>query len=121
VIISFDFDDTLAVYETIGMQEVFLCCKPIYVDLVKEYHALGCECIILTARTEKEFNEIEIRRFIENHDLPIKKIIYTNHLPKGIYAYENSVKMHYDDDNYQLDSVKEYGVVAVSSIEHKIV
>ncbi|RTK97736.1 MAG: hypothetical protein EKK64_00545 [Neisseriaceae bacterium] len=118
--ISFDFDDTLAVYETTGTYNTTLCCKPLYIDLVKEYHALGCHCIILTARFKNQFNEMEIKEFIERCNLPIKEIVYTGHLAKGIFAYENDVKMHYDDDPFHLESVKAYDIIAVDSINHKI-
>lgn len=123
ITISFDFDDTLAAYEKIEgtNSDLVLCCRPTYIDLVKEYHALGCKCIILTARFKNEYNEWEIRDFIKRFDLPISEIIYTIHIAKGIFASENNVKMHYDDDNFHLYSVKAYDIIAVSSVDHKIV
>lgn len=117
LVISFDFDDTLA-SET-SWDGTVQTCIPLILDLLKEYHALGCECIILTARSDSEFNNREIEDYIKSFGLQdiVKKVVYTNHYPKGPFAIEHKVKLHYDDCPSQIASVRSYGIPVIDSIQ----
>lgn len=121
ICISWDFDDTLATLVPCGWNGEMLVSKPKFIDLLKEYHALGCKCIILTARTDNLPNINEINYFLESHDVhhAISEIVFTEHKPKGPFAKELNVKLHYDDDESQLESVRSYGIKAICSVASK--
>lgn len=122
-VVSFDFDDTLAKERFVskawgfsGDTDLF----PIttFVDLLKEYHALGCECIILTARTPTPQNESIIKKFLKDNKIDhcISKIVYTSHEPKGPFAASLGVSLHYDDCEEHLCSVSDFGIAVVGSL-----
>jgi acid phosphatase class B len=117
--VSFDFDDTLAKERSIGSYGgTVLVCIPKFVQLLKEYHALGCKCIILTARTYKK-EDTEIEEFLKYHEIDhaISDIVYTAQQAKGSFAKELGVNLHYDDSDYHLDSVRSFGIQVVSSVK----
>ncbi len=113
-IISFDFDDTLC---TDGKANKGI------ISRVFKHHADGDECIIVTARDpdhekddwikENEPKRTKVIDFVKRHNLPITKIIYTNHKPKGIYLKRNNVFVHFDDKQEEINSAKKYGVHAI--------
>ncbi len=114
-VVSFDFDDTLA-------ESINTCYggKALYgihqnIELLKEYHALGSTCIILTARTETELSKKEIEDFLDSFDVLhcIDRIIFTNHELKGPFALAEKVNLHYDDSLKHLISVKSYNIAVV--------
>lgn len=113
-IVSFDFDDTLC-YESSGWYGRELIAIPKYVDVLKEYHALGCKCIILTARTPTNMNISEVMYFLHRYDLKhiIKDIHYTSHKPKGPFAKELNVSLHYDDSSEHLESLAEHKIKTI--------
>lgn len=122
MVISFDFDDTLAediTYGAYGGQVTIAILA--YVDLLKEYNALGCDCIILTARTPTIQNQNDIKNFMESFRLndAISRVIYTSHEPKGPYAVAEGVKLHYDDSDEQIASVRSHGIPVVDSKLHR--
>ena len=116
--VSFDFDDTLAEYMPNGWYGEVLVCIPQFVQLLKEYNALGCKCIILTARTPTDNHIKEIEEFLEKHDIAdaVQDIVFTSHQPKGPFAEVLEVKLHYDDCEKHLKSVSSYGIQVVSSV-----
>jgi acid phosphatase class B len=109
--ISFDFDDTLCLEVKSGGWYGGLSKKPItkYIELLKEYHALGCKCIILTARTPTEADISEVNQFLKLHDLKqcVSEIHYTSHELKGPFAKKLKVDLHYDDSDKHLKSLAE--------------
>ena len=115
--ISFDFDETLAElrYEMYGYK---LRPKHKFIDLLKEYHALGLKCIILTARDATESDLKEIKDFLEYHDVHhcVSEVVFTWNQDKGPIALELGVQLHYDDLPEQLESVRSFGIKAISSI-----
>lgn len=120
MVISFDFDDTLAeeiTYGAYGGQVTIAILE--YVDRLREYTALGCDCIILTARTPTDVNRYDIDQFVKSFDLKVSKIIYTSHEPKGPYAVAEGVKLHYDDSDAQIASVRSHGIPVVDSKLHR--
>ncbi len=116
-IVSFDFDETLADYAVIGWGERVLVAMPKMVELLNEYHALGCECIVLTARSPLEEHVEEIEAFLKRMDLydKVAALIFTSHQPKGPFAEAYGVQLHYDDDQNHLASVRSHGIQAVDS------
>lgn len=116
-LISFDFDDTLAESCSIGWGGTMLVCIPEYLQLLREYHALGCKCIILTARTPKMEHISEINEFMKRYEIDelIADIVFTSHEPKGPIANAMGVHLHYDDSDRHLESVRSYGIFAVST------
>lgn len=117
-LISWDYDDTLA-GESPGAWDGYnvYAIEP-FLQTVKEYHALGCKCIILTARSPSDLNKWEIDQFLKKYDIKhcISDIVYTSHTPKGSYAFELGVNLHYDDSLEHLESVKSYGIAVVCSV-----
>lgn len=118
-VVSWDFDDTLAEYSSAGWDGYVLVCIPKFLDLLKEYYALGCKCIILTARTPDESNISEIERFLKDHDIEhmVSDIVFTSHKLKGPFAKAMDVNLHYDDSEPQLESVRSVGIQAISSVK----
>lgn len=112
--ISFDFDDTLAERAIAGRRDI-LVCIPKGLDLLEEYHALGCDCIILTARFEDETTQIVDFLKQYNVDHCISEIVTTSHEPKGPFAVELQVSLHYDDSDAHLESVSSFGINTISS------
>ncbi len=117
IVISFDFDDTLATGLWIPPnQEVY---SPLYhiINSVKEYYALGCTCIILTARRESFHNIRDIEFFLKEHNIYdcIKKIVFSNLNLKGEYTKREGVHLHYDDDPSHLEDLVNFGIKVVDS------
>lgn len=112
--ISFDFDDTLC-REPDYWEEDFQ--EPIrhIVDVLESYHALGLECIIITARSPALINKHEINTFLIDHGLnhKVKDVIYTDHELKGPIAFKLGVVLHYDDKVEHILSCHEYGIRTV--------
>jgi acid phosphatase class B len=117
-VVSFDFDDTLAEYSSTGWDGCVLVCIPKFLQLLKEYHALGCKCIILTARTPQDEHVAEIEQFLKDHEIEhaVSDIVFTSHQPKGPFAKALDVNLHYDDSVPHLESVRSVGIQAISSI-----
>lgn len=117
VTVSFDFDDTLAEEVNVdGRSE--LMPKHTFIDLVKCYHALNCNCIILTARPPTKYDLDEMRSFLKTHSIEkcISEIVCTNHELKGPFAAERNVKLHYDDSEKHIASVQEFGIKTVFTL-----
>jgi len=117
IVISWDFDDTLASTIPTGWGGEYIFGIQKYVDLLTEYHALGCCCIILTARSPHEKNQKDITNFLKKHEIEhcIDRVVYTSHLPKGQFAVDNKVSLHYDDSDDHLLSVKDCGILVIDS------
>lgn len=118
-IVSFDFDDTLAEYASSGWYGGgVLVCIPKFLNLLKEYHALGCRCIILTARSQTDEHILEINQFLKDQEIQhiVSDVVFTCHQPKGPFAKELGVNLHYDDSIDHLESVRSFGIQAISSI-----
>lgn len=118
-VVSFDFDDTLAEYCSSGWYGgSVLVCIPKFLDLLKEYHALGCKCVILTARTPSEEHIAEIEQFLKDCKIEhaVSDIVFTSHQLKGPFAKAMDVNLHYDDSVPHLESVRSVGIQAISSI-----
>ncbi len=86
-------------------------------ELLQGYHALGCRCIILTARTEGDIILKKISKFLCDHGVRncVSDIVFTNHQLKGPFAVEHKVKMHYDDEEKHLNSIREHGITAIAT------
>lgn len=124
IIISFDFDDTLAVtiyeedkYSSFREDDDVLHPIPHIVERLEEYHALGCTCIILTARRESFKSRKQIEKFLMQYRIYhcISKIVFSNLNLKGEYAKKEGVHLHYDDDPSHLEDLPKYGIKVVDS------
>ncbi|MEI7486549.1 MAG: HAD hydrolase family protein [Chryseobacterium sp.] len=119
-IISFDFDDTLCLKHGVPNEEI--------VKILKNYHREGCTCIIVTARNheheseewwrENQPNRTTIIKFLKKNQIPIEKIFFTNHEPKGPILKKLNVKLHYDDKDEELESAKDHGIKTIK-VEYK--
>lgn len=117
-IISFDFDDTLCMEDGTPNYNMM--------NLVFHYASKGYKCYIVTSRNqehedftwikENEKSRIRVHDFIQTHNLPIVECIYTNHEPKGpILKKLNSIK-HYDNDEDELESALNCGVIGIKAL-----
>lgn len=114
-IISFDFDDTI--YLSTGEPH------PITVAKMFHYHQNGDKLVIVTARNpehdqldwirENKPDRVSVGAFINRHGLPVSEIYYANHTPKGPILQRIGAIRHYDDEEEQLVSAREYGVEAI--------
>ncbi len=117
MIVSFDYDDTLCEFAPSAWGSLAPCAITKYLELLQEYHALGCRCIILTARSPEGCSRSEINRFLRYWDVQhcVHDIVFTSHQPKGPFAKELGVKLHYDDSQMHLDSVRQHGIKAIDT------
>ncbi len=117
--ISFDFDETLADTRYGAYGGEYLVAIPKFVDLLREWHAMGCECIILTARSDQPHYRLQINQFLEDHDLShiVTEVHFTGHEPKGPFAEKLGVCLHYDDSDTHLRSCRKHNIIAISSKE----
>jgi acid phosphatase class B len=114
-VVSFDFDDTLAYEKSMGWGDKLFLANPKYVGLLEEYHALGCKCIILTARSPDGDSPQLIEDFLISEGIKpcVTEVVYTSHQLKGPYAVKHGVSLHYDDKDSHVASVREHGIQAV--------
>lgn len=115
MVVSFDFDDTLCLAH--GKPNEYIVQKLLY------YHCNGHPCIIVTARNQEHESEdwfrdnqperTTILSFLKNYNLPIKKIYFTNHNPKGPLLQNLNVMAHYDDKDEELESAIQCGINAI--------
>lgn len=113
-IISFDFDDTLC---SDGKKNEIMISKLI------NHHKDGDKCIIVTARNpehekdewiqKNEPKRTKIIDFVKKHNLPISKIIFANHKPKGPILKSHNVYMHFDDKDEEIDSANNNGIKTI--------
>jgi hypothetical protein len=122
ITISFDFDDTLAITvysEFCSDRDMEDILEPIphIIDRLMEYYALGCKCIILTARRESFVSRKQIEKFLKDNNIYhcINKIVFSNLNLKGEYAKKEGVHLHYDDDPSHLEDLPKYGIKVVDS------
>lgn len=111
-IVTFDFDDTLCSEEGIPNEAM--------IKLVRKYSDDGCKCYIVTARNkshespkwiaQNEPKRTRVKDFIEEFDLPIKQVHFTNHAPKGPLLAKLGSILHFDDHEDQIASCKEHGI-----------
>ena len=58
-------------------------------------------------------NRVLIKKFIDEHKLPIKEIHFTCHIEKGPLLKELGIDLHYDDSLTHLASCKVHGIKAI--------
>ena len=66
------------------------------IDKMKE-EAKTADVYIVTARDDNSYNRAAINKFIEMHDLPVKKVYYTDNRPKLPTLIKLGSMRHYDD------------------------
>lgn len=116
--ISFDFDDTLCMTSSGDNSP-----NQAVIESLQEHAASGKKCIIITARDPEHEDDdwiarhqpsrIKVAEFVSRHKLPVEKIVFANHEPKGPICKRHGVLMHYDDKQCELDSCQSCGVTAV--------
>lgn len=114
-IVSFDFDDTLCMED--GTPNFTM------IKMVKKYHQEGYKCYIVTARNKKHElktwikknnpKRIRVKDFIAEHELPIKRCYFLNHMDKGPVLKKIGAFRHYDDREDALMSAKLFGIDAI--------
>lgn len=120
--VSFDFDDTLCLSTDGGNAP-----NPEIVSLLMKHHADGERCIIITARdpehesdewiAENEPHRIKVSDFVRAHNLPVERVVFTNHEPKGPVCLRNNVRLHYDDREDEIVSCSGCGVKAIKVVQ----
>jgi len=119
MIVSFDFDGTLC---WVNKKNVSIFRRNIKIfNILKNILENKDELIIVTFRDpkneteekkEKE-NRVLINDYINKYNLNIKKIIFTNHMPKLPYLIENNVDIHYDDDDQTIETLKNTSIKGI--------
>ena len=114
-VVSFDFDDTLCWQDGTPNTKMM--------RILKSPHDNGYECIIVTSRNlshedeswikENEPQRTPVQQFIQAHGLPVKKVYFTDHAPKGPILSKLQVVKHYDDKDDELRSANMHGVVGI--------
>lgn len=106
-LITIDFDDTLCFDNDITKIN-----KPLE-RFIKEFSKKGYDFLIVTARN-KEYDNIyaktNINKFLEEYNLPIYDIVYTNGELKGKKLKSLSSYLHIDNDEDQISNCKKEGV-----------
>lgn len=107
ILITIDFDDTLCFDNNITKIN-----KPLE-RFIKEFSKKGCEFLIVTARN-KEYDNIyaktNINKFLEEYNLPIYNIVYTNGDLKGKKLKSLNTYLHIDNDEEQISNCRKEGV-----------
>lgn len=115
MIVSFDFDNTLAYADGTA--------RSCMLEMVSFHHDRGDECLIVTSRdithedqvwiAENQPERMAVAKFVSKHSLPIKTVHFTCHEPKGPVLRKLGAHLHYDDDRAEVDSAADHGVVGV--------
>ena len=107
ILITIDFDDTLCFDNDITKIN-----KPLE-RFIKELSKKGCEFLIVTARN-KEYDNIyaktNINKFLEEYNLPIYDIVYTDGDLKGKKLKSLNTYLHIDNDEEQISNCRKEGV-----------
>ena len=122
--ISFDFDNTLTQCHTDHRGHVIhYTSEPNWANIqkLKDYAAQGYEVGIVTARSEdyetggpQNQGGMSVFEFVEEYELPVSFIHFTNGEPKGPHLIDHQIDLHHDDQQHEIDSCNEHGV----NVEH---
>jgi hypothetical protein len=109
-VVTFDFDETL-VEEQFGSSYMFggtLNPNSKMVSLLKLYHQNGYRIYIVTARYEREGEEV--LAFVEQHQLPVEDVIFTGRQYKGPFLAELGSTLHFDDSKEEVEFAANMGI-----------
>lgn len=110
MIISFDFDDTLTKANVTQDGTVAYGPRAEYIQKLKDYAAAGNTIYIVTARQDIMRNRELIQNFVKENELPVTKVFFTSHMPKGPILASLQVDLHVDDKIEELESAKRHGI-----------
>jgi len=110
MIISFDYDDTLTKAVVTDRGDVVYGPRDEYIQKLKEHASQGHTIYIVTARNDTPRNHEELQSFIKEHQLPVAKVHFTSHMPKGPILSKLKVDLHIDDKNEELESARRHGI-----------
>lgn len=110
MIISFDYDDTLTKASVNDSGKVMYVPREEYIQKMKDYASKGHTIYIVTARKDNPSNHKILESFIDEHQLPVAKIHYTSHMPKGPILKKLNVELHIDDRAEELESARRHGI-----------
>ena len=127
-IVCVDFDDCLAMTkldDDYGL--VYSGPNLDMINRVLAHRANGANIFIVTARIESlegvdsfskghEGHRPNVREFLQDYNITVDRIVFTNHDLKGPYLKALSADLHYDDDPEQISSAITYGVNTVQVI-----
>lgn len=114
MLISFDFDDTLI--DELGAFDSVI-------QILLGHAQAGDRIVIVTSRNPahelREYKRVShpcrvlVRDFIKEHALPVEAIYFTSHHPKGPLLALLGVKVHYDNDRFEIQPAVDAGVEIV--------
>ena len=119
-VISFDFDDTIALSQWDHENNDYLrdenndiVQKPNkrIIDLIKDYKNKGYKVIVVTTRYDKWRQETEDQ--LKEWGVPIDEVHFTNGAWKANRLKKLGVFLHYDDDHEELRRLKYKGIKGI--------
>ena len=119
LIVSFDFDGTLTAE---GPDDY---CQDRAIDnglslknyrLFQNHKAKGNKVIIVTARYDNEENREDVKDFCEHFGLEPEAVYFTSREWKVEKLLELGVFIHYDNDEYEIDMIRKYGLGLVQGV-----
>ena len=103
----FDFDDTLIRYNSEWEYEGN---NDNIIDFLRRFHGAGYKVFIVTTRFE-EFetspDRINIAHFVEEYNLPIAGIIFTENQDKVYTLQDLGSLLHFDDDEFEHAAIEQ--------------
>lgn len=110
-LISFDFDDTLAILKG---RKIIL--NPKILPFIQRFHSMeeDVEFIIVTARHKTERNVKYVQDFVTKYNLPIKEIYFTDGEFKYAALSGLKVSLHVDDNIFEIHYANEHGVSSIN-------
>ena len=114
-VITFDFDNTIvkSFENNIDGQRVqyqFGGINPQIVERIKKFKQQGATVLIVTARNvASELPQSSVRSMLDQLNIKVDGVFYTNGRPKAQKLYELGSSLHYDDDPKEKEAIEAYG------------
>lgn len=112
MLVTFDFDDTLTEPEFDDVDEIWVSGmdpKEPVIDQMREFAEDGHEIRIVTTRSEIGGGRF-VFEFVEEHDLPVSGIHFTEGDLKAETLDELGAVIHFDDSTNELAAAEDRGI-----------
>jgi 8-oxo-dGTP pyrophosphatase MutT (NUDIX family) len=113
-VVTFDFDNTIIksfLNKTVDGQEQYQFggVNEEIIKRIKKFKAAGKTVLVVTARDNAlEVPETSVKTLLNQLDLEVDGIFYTNGEPKARKLYELGSTLHYDDDPAEREAIEAY-------------